>query len=218
MSESAFELAKKYSDEDGFSLARAAESVRSASYNLEDREEVSRLAADIVSHDLNLSMEEVFARRQTLDILCRAAKQLRDHVDDYISGKLGPAGYVRYGDYFLSSRPRTKMLCTDHEGLAEYLGEHWVEVFDVNRPRKTALRRISELHGDSVDTAEETYYLEEVTGPPKLAVTPVTNLKWTQKLEHGVPGGGAILDARGETENEDQDQGSPVPDATGRDA
>lgn len=181
-----------------FGVQTALAKVADAYYAAEDSDELDLIVGGIVVDEespeeamAKLSLEEIYARRRTLQGIVRAAKAIMERVDDHMAARLGPTGFVRFGEDFLSVTTKARLRCVDPEGLREYLGDKWVECFDVNYPRKTQLKNVAKDKGDSEQTVTELFYVEEVSGPPRLSVAPVNRLKWTEKLPHGELGGGA---------------------------
>lgn len=179
-----------------FQVGKAIEVVTEAYYWEKDAEQLDHIADDGLIHDEGeveqLSLEEIYERRRILAGLVKASKELLNRVDAHIAERLGPAGYARFGNDYLSTAAKTKLVCSDPEGLVEYLGSEWHHAFNLNYPRTTALREVAKKRQDDPDHAVQTYYEEVDTGERKLAIRPIEKApRRALEMASGEVGGGA---------------------------
>lgn len=141
---------------------------------------------DVVSEEI----VDLWDARECARALQSACKEVQKELEDKLLAALGPAGAARLDDYVVRGAREVKRVCTDPEGLREFLGADAFDAFNPNQVRLTSLEEIAKKQELDPRYAVDTFF-EERSDPnakPKLATIPIDKPhapKWAKAAEHG---------------------------------
>ena len=128
--------------------------------------------------------------KQVVSDLRRAVGQVAHFVDRLIAADVKTYGPIRLGDslYTTTFSSSRKVLPGMGERLFDYLGGDLRKCVNPGNVKITGLRAIAETRGDDAKAVEDTFYERTLTTEPELAVVPVGQRKWAQRLKDGERG------------------------------
>lgn len=135
-------------------------------------------------------IQDIIHAKHSLSEVRQAIGRVAGLVDEMIAADIRRNGPLRLGDslYTTTRTSSRKVLPQMADALFDYLGEDLRRCVNPSAVKITGVRTVAELRGDSPKAVEDTFYKRDINTEPELAVVPVAQCQWAQRLKDGERG------------------------------